>query len=112
MKSPIQSAFFMAMPLEAANMYFRDSFAYIRTSLGGISLGKLLDSQFEIIHWPGLYLADWFDRVGFPLLGLIATAVCGYLDTVILLIAVIFVSGSLGGQGVRRPSRPDHSTEI
>jgi hypothetical protein len=98
MKSPIQFSFFMAMPLEVANMYFRDAFAYIRTSIGGISLGKLLDNQFEIIHWPGLYLADWFDHVGFPQLGMIATAVCGYLDTVILLIVVIFAFRSLGSR--------------
>jgi hypothetical protein len=98
MKSPIQFAFVIALPLEAANMYFRDSFAYIRVSVGSISLGKLLGLQFQIIHWPGLIASDWFDRIGFPLLGLFATAASGYIDTVILLFAVIFVFRSLGSR--------------
>ena len=101
----------MALPLEAANMYFRDSFADVRTSIGAISLGKLLGMQFQIIHWPGLIASDWFDRVGFPQLGLFATAISGYIDTVILLIAVIFIFSSLFGRGAKRPSRPDDPTE-
>jgi|WetSurMetagenome_2_1015567.scaffolds.fasta_scaffold255028_2 hypothetical protein len=98
MKSPIQFAFVMALPLEAVNMYFRDSFADVRTSLGAISLGKLLDLQFQIIHWPGLIAADWFDRIGFQILGLFATAISGYIDTVILLFAVIFAFRSLSSR--------------
>ena len=88
-------------------MYFRDSFANIRISFGAISLGKLLGYQFEILHWPGLYASDWFDRIGLSQLGLFATAVSGYLDTILLLIVCISAIGSLRPRNRMRPSQPD-----
>ena len=112
MKSPVQFAFVMALPLEAANMYFRDSFADVRTSIGAISLGKLLGMQFQIIHWPGLYISDWLQSIGFPKLGILATAAGGYLDTVLLLIAVIYFFRSFSGRRAKRLSLPDDPTDV
>lgn len=107
MKSPIKFAFFMAMPLEAANMYFRGfSFAH-GILVGGVSLGALLNDQFEIIHWPGLRASDWFDSIGFPQIGLMATVASGYVDTILLLLAAIVVFGWLRGGGARRPPKLD-----
>jgi hypothetical protein len=112
MKSPIQFAFFLAVPVEAANMYFRDSFADFRISIGPISLDKLLDYQFRFIHWPGLYASNWFEGIGFPKLGILATAVSGYLDTVLLLIAVIFLFRSFRGRGAKSLSLPSDPTDV
>jgi hypothetical protein len=112
MKSPIRFAFFLAIPIEAANLYFRDSFADFRISLGSISLDKLLDYQFKFIHWPGLYLSDWLESIGLPKLGFLAIAASGYLDTVILLIALIFLFRSFSGRKTKRLSLPSDPTDV
>jgi hypothetical protein len=112
MKSPTQFAFFMALPIEAANLYFRDSFAGLRISFGGISLEKLLDFQFRVIHGPGLYVSDWLEGIGFAKLGILATATSGYLDTVLLLIAVVYLFRSFFGRRTKPYSLPNDPTDV
>jgi len=115
MKSPVQFAVVIAVPLEAANMYLKDSSFGTGISLGGISLKMLLNLQFRIIHWPGFYASDRFDYIGYPQLGSLAFIACGYLVTVLLLLAVIFIfrifTRAFGRPGTRRPSLPDEPSE-
>ena len=101
----------MAVPLEAANMYFRDSSVDVGISAGAGWLEKLMYYEFKLIHWPGLYASYWFDSIGFPQIGSLAIVTSGYLDTVLLLIAVIFVFRSLRRRGSKRSSLPDDPTE-
>lgn len=102
----------MALPVEAANLYFRDSFADFKISFGVISLAKLLDYQFRFIHWPGRYLSDWLEGIGLARLGILVTATCGYLVTVILLIAVIYFFRSFSGRKTKPLSIPNDPTDV
>jgi len=101
----------MAVPIEAANIYFRGTPIDSAISFGPISLEKLLLYQFKIIHWPGLIASDWFERIGFLQIGFLATVAIGYLDTVLLLIAVTFLFDSLRPRGARHPAQPDDPAE-
>jgi hypothetical protein len=111
MKSPIRFAFFMAIPIEAANTLFRGSSVDIGIPFGAISLEKLLGYQFNIIHWPGFYASDWFEGIGYPQVGNLALVAIGYLDTVLLLIAGIFVFRWMSRRGAKRIPPPDDPTE-
>jgi hypothetical protein len=111
MKSPVQFAFFMAMPIEAANMYFRGTSVDARFSIGPLSLEKLLGYQFEFLHWPGLYVSGWLDRIGFSQVDFVAIGASGYIDTVLLLIACIFVLRWSRPKGRRRPPSPTNTSE-
>lgn len=101
----------MAMPIEAANIYFRDSSFDAGFSVGGLTLEKLMGYQFKIIHWPGLYASEWVDRIHFPTLGDLVIVASGYLDTVLLLIAVIFLFRWFRPRSAKRSSRPNDPTE-
>ena len=97
-------------------MYFSGSSVGTGISFGAISLDKLLRYQFKLIHWPGFRASDWFDYIGYPQLGTLAIVASGYIDTVLLLIAVVFIFRSLirafGRPGSRRPTLPSDPTEV
>jgi len=112
MKSPIKFAFFMAVPLEAANEHFSGTSVGAGLSFGGISLDRLFDFQFKVLHGPGLYASDWFNYIGFPKIGTLAIIASGYLDTVILLLVCIFALGPLFRRSAKRPPRPSDPTEV
>jgi len=111
MKSPIKFTFFMAAPIEAANIYFRGYSLNDEILFGGISLDRLLSYQFKILHWPGSYASDWLTSWGFPEVGYLAMVASGYFDTVLLLILAIGFVGWLRSQGVRHPAQPDGPAE-
>ncbi|MGD0938986.1 MAG: hypothetical protein ABR905_04670 [Terracidiphilus sp.] len=111
MKSPIRFAFIMAVPIEAASIYLKGNASDIRFSAGGISLERVISQQYEFVHWPGLYLSDWFSSVGFPRVGDLAVLACGYLDTVLLLLTCFIVLGSLRRRGRGHAPTPDEPAE-
>ena len=111
MKSPIKFAFFMAVPIEAANMYFRGYPVSGKVLFGGISLDNLLGYQFNILHWPGSYASDRLTLMGYPQVGYLAMVASGYLGTVLLLIALIFFFGWLRSPSVRHRAQPDGPAE-
>jgi hypothetical protein len=80
-------------------------------SIGSISLEKLMNFQFNFIHWPGLNASNWLEYVGYPQLGMLAIVVSGYLDTVLLLIAAIYLLRWVRPKGGKRPPLPIDTTE-
>lgn len=92
-------------------MYFRGTSVDARFSIGALSLEKLLGYQFELLHWPGLYVSGWLDRIGFSQVDFVAIGASGYIDTVVLLIACIFGLRWLRPKGRRRSSSPTNTSE-
>ena len=102
----------MAIPIEVANVFLKDSSIDLRISFGAISLDKLLSDEYQFLHWPGIYFSNWLEGIGFSRVGLLAVVASGYLDTVILLIAVIFIFRALPRRRSRRSLPPDEPMEI
>ena len=87
MKSPIKIALLAALAVEAVNLrafpidvgYPPDTPWYI----------NLIGDQWVILHLAGLRLMHWFDTVGFKGHEGIALFLGGYIETALLLIAII-----------------------
>jgi len=111
MKHPIRFAFFLAIPLEAANLYFRGSSIGSGISIGAITVDQLLRYQFDFLHTPGYYASEWFYYHRIPKVGTLAIAACGYFETVLGLIVLIFLGKALFSREKRRPPTHDEPAE-
>jgi hypothetical protein len=83
-------AFLAAIPIEAINFF---AFPYpvdVGLPENASWLVKLVGYQWIFLHFPGFYVADWFENRGFRQLGYFSILFCGYIETSLMLIAGIF----------------------
>ena len=100
MKWPIKTALLAALAIEAINFWLLAPPIDVGYPPGSPWYINLIGFQWVIVHLPGLRLLDWLERVsgcqqlnivmGCRRVDIFVLFVSGYLDTALLLIAVIF----------------------
>jgi hypothetical protein len=79
-----------AIPIEAVNFWVFPFPIDVGLPDDATLLQKTIGAQWLILHWPGMYLADWFEPVGSPGYTGFVVFFGGYLSTALLIIAGIF----------------------
>lgn len=88
MNPAIKLALIIAIPVEIVNLPFAFWFdPGFPDNAGRVLFLTVCESEF--LHWPGLLLIDWFDRMHLNALGDAVLGVIGYLDTALLFFAII-----------------------
>jgi hypothetical protein len=90
-KSPIRLALVAAIPVEAINFFFAMFPVDVGLPPDAKWYTKATGFEWLVLHWPGLWLGHWMDNTRFEWLEAFLWAACGYLDTVIVIIAGILV---------------------
>ena len=112
MKSPFKFALLAAIPVEAVNFWFAEHFPIDVGFSDDASLWvRLVFTQSLFMHFPVfLFLIDWLDKLPakmqVPLFDL-SLAVCGYAETVVLLLVAVFMFKTLrrlAGKFTAKPS--------
>jgi hypothetical protein len=81
-------ALLVAIPVDALNFWVFPYPIDVGLPDDATLLEKLIGAQWVILHWPGLYLSDWFDSTSSPTWRTdFVLFVSGYFDTVLLIIA-------------------------
>ncbi len=92
-KSPIRAALLLAVPIEIVN--FLLTFRIYPPDVGFAPdarwYTKAVGFQGLSLHWPGLWLGQWVYNTRFEWLVPFLWAVSGYIDTVVVIIAGIFI---------------------
>jgi len=102
-KSQIGFVLLAAFAIEAVN-FFLGSLAVDPGSEETQWYVNLLALQWAALHALGILMTDWVDRLGFPRLDVPALFLGGYLTTVAVLAALVFV-GQRVVRWIRRPQR-------
>ena len=88
MKRPVLFALLLAVPIEGLNLVFPFPVDVgLETDAGWLE--KLWGFQWVFLHWPGLYVSNYFERVGFFRLSVFVIFASGYLDTALLIVVCV-----------------------